>query len=124
MRMHGGNEEQIVNYVKRNTRARFGMVNISANLLVEMIFPCDREIDIARYLAIEKSMATNSKQAAPKSIRPRSDGRKTFLVYMDASLIKEVKKVALEDEVTAYEIVEAATREWMDRRARKQKRSS
>jgi len=38
---------------------------------------------------------------------------------MDAAMIKELKKAALDDDTTSYEIVEAATRQWLDRRARK-----
>jgi hypothetical protein len=38
---------------------------------------------------------------------------------MDAALIKELKKAALDDDTNSYEIVEAATREWLARRAKK-----
>ncbi|WP_461381572.1 hypothetical protein [Devosia indica] len=51
-----------------------------------------------------------------RSIRKRSDGRKSLLVYMDAALIKELKKVAVDDDRNAYEIVEEATKEWLLRR--------
>jgi hypothetical protein len=51
-----------------------------------------------------------------RSIRKRSDGRKSLLVYMDETLIKELKKVAVDDDCNAYDIVEQATREWLDRR--------
>ena len=64
-------------------------------------------------------MAKSLKTPSSKTPRLRADGRRTFLVYMEAALIKEVKKAALEDDVNAYEIVEAATREWVARRARK-----
>ena len=50
------------------------------------------------------------------SIRKRSDGRKSLLVYMDEALIKELKKVAVDDDCNAYDIVEKATREWLERR--------
>ena len=38
------------------------------------------------------------------------------MIYMDPKLIKNVKRAALDDERTVYEIVEEATRDWMDRR--------
>jgi hypothetical protein len=38
---------------------------------------------------------------------------------MDAALIKELKKAALDDDTNSYEIVEEATREWLARRAKK-----
>jgi hypothetical protein len=59
-------------------------------------------------------MATTS-----KPIRKRPDGRKSLLVYMDEALIKELKKVAVDDDCNAYEIVEKATREWLSRRRKK-----
>jgi hypothetical protein len=38
---------------------------------------------------------------------------------MDAGLIKELKKAALDDDTNSYEIVEEATREWLARRSKK-----
>ena len=55
----------------------------------------------------------------PKDPRARTDGRKTLLVYMDAGLIKDVKRAALDDDRNVYEIVEEATREWVAKRAKK-----
>ena len=55
----------------------------------------------------------------PKVPRSRNDGRKSLLVYMDAGLIKELKKAALDDDTTSYEIVEEATRQWLARRSKK-----
>ncbi len=43
-----------------------------------------------------------------KPNRSRGDGPKSFLAYLDADLIKELKKAALDDERNAYEIVEEA----------------
>lgn len=54
-----------------------------------------------------------------KAPRARTDGRRTLLVYMDAALIKELKKAALDDDTNSYEIVEEATREWLARRSKK-----
>jgi len=53
---------------------------------------------------------------APRSNRPRRDGRKPLLVYLDEALIKELKKVAVDEDCNAYDIVEAATRTWLDKR--------
>ena len=55
----------------------------------------------------------------PKDPRARTDGRKTLLVYMDAGLIKDVKRAALDDDRNVYEIVEEATRDWVAKRAKK-----
>ena len=63
-----------------------------------------------------------SKQSEWKhGVRLRQDGRKSLLVYLDAELIKELKKVALDDGRNAYEIVEEAAREWLARRDKKQR---
>jgi len=53
-----------------------------------------------------------------KPIRTRPDGRKSLLVYMDEALIKELKKVAVDDDCNAYDIVEQATKEWLVRRGK------
>jgi len=45
--------------------------------------------------------------------RARSDGRRSLLVYLDAEVIKQLKKAALDQERTAYEITEEAVREWL-----------
>lgn len=54
-----------------------------------------------------------------KPIRNRPDGRKSLLVYMDAALIKELKKIAVDNDRNAYEIVEEATQEWLSRRRKR-----
>lgn len=66
-------------------------------------------------------MAKLSNPSGPKPSRTRADGRRTLLVYMDAALIIELKKAALEDDVNAYEIVEVATSEWIARRVKRSK---
>jgi hypothetical protein len=48
-----------------------------------------------------------------KNLKARSDGRRTLLVYMDPGLIKDLKKAALDEDRTVYEIVEEATRDWL-----------
>ena len=55
--------------------------------------------------------------------RARADGRRPLLVYLDPDLIKQVKKVALDEDRTAYEITEEAVREWLDSRKHGRKRS-
>lgn len=78
-------------------------------------------MQIVRYLATWHSMAKPKSVTDPKNPRARSDGRKTLLVYMDAGLIKDVKKAGLDDDRNAYEIIEEATREWLARRAKKRR---
>jgi len=56
-------------------------------------------------------------QTGPKPIRVRKDGRKQFLVYLDADLIKALKKTAVDQDCNAYDIVEQATRDWLKRGA-------
>lgn len=47
--------------------------------------------------------------------RVRADGRRQLLVYFDPELIKGLKRVALDEDVHVYEIVEQAAREWLER---------
>jgi hypothetical protein len=62
-------------------------------------------------------MSPQKPELDQKSLKARSDGRRTLLVYMNPDLIKDLKKAALDDDRTVYEIVEEATRDWMGRRA-------
>ena len=64
-------------------------------------------------------MPVSQNPIAAKSTRARTDGRRTLLVYLDAVLIKELKKAALDDEKNAYEIVEQAVGDWLARRSKK-----
>ena len=64
-------------------------------------------------------MLRSPKRGSKPADRVRPDGRRSLLVYLDAQLIKELKKAALDDERNAYEIVEEATRDWLAQRARK-----
>lgn len=41
------------------------------------------------------------------------------MLYMNAAMIKEVKKIALDEERNVYEIIEEATRDWLTKRAKK-----
>jgi hypothetical protein len=60
-------------------------------------------------------MAKTTTAADKGAVRTRSDGRRTLLVYMDSELIKEIKKIALDVERNVYEIVEEATRDWLNK---------
>lgn len=54
----------------------------------------------------------------------RKDGRRSLLVYMQPDLIKSLKKVAVDSEVTVFSLVEEAVREWMERREQRIERTS
>ncbi len=63
-------------------------------------------------------MPTSPRSSETKQPRERNDGRRTLLVYMDAGLIKDLKKAALDAEKNVYEIVEEAARDWLSQSAR------
>lgn len=46
-------------------------------------------------------------------ILARKDGRKPLLVYLHPLLIKQLKKLALDQDTTAYELTEQALRSWL-----------
>ncbi|MDA9538079.1 hypothetical protein ACM41_18325 [Bradyrhizobium sp. CCBAU 21362] len=48
----------------------------------------------------------------------RADGRKQLLVYMEPTLVRELKKAALDRDVAAFEIVEQAVKDWLQRNQR------
>jgi hypothetical protein len=50
--------------------------------------------------------------------RPRADGRRALLLYMTPDLIKGLKKEALDEDRTAYEIVEELVGQWLTNRGR------
>eukprot|EP01037_Dinobryon_pediforme_P017817 gene17817-18044_t len=43
----------------------------------------------------------------------RDDGRRSLLVYLNADLIKDIKKAALDEDRNVYELVEEAMLEWL-----------
>lgn len=43
----------------------------------------------------------------------RTDGRKSLLIYLDEVVIKQLKKVALDEDRHAYEIAEEAIKQWL-----------
>jgi hypothetical protein len=57
------------------------------------------------------------KKKAPKRGRrsPLGD-RRQFLTMMSPQIIKEIKKAALEDDRAAWDVMEEAARQWLDRR--------
>lgn len=48
-----------------------------------------------------------------------SAAKRNFFATMSADVIKAIKQAALEDEITASEILEAAAKEWLERRKKK-----
>ncbi len=59
---------------------------------------------------------------SPKTIpkapsRQRADGRRQLLVYLAPEVIKDVKKIAVDDDTTASSITEEALRDWLKRRS-------
>lgn len=44
---------------------------------------------------------------------PRPDGRRQFLTVMDPAVIRELKKVALDEGRAAYEVVEDAVKAYL-----------
>ena len=50
----------------------------------------------------------------PKSqTSARKDGRKPLLVYLRPQLIKQLKKRAVDQDTTAYDLTEQALRKWL-----------
>ena len=70
-------------------------------------------------LAIWLSMIRPTPQNGPSARRVRTDGRKSLLVYLDADLIKDLKRAGLDDDRNVYDIVEEASRDWLARRSKK-----
>ena len=64
-------------------------------------------------------MVSSKKPESSQAPRIRTDGRKSLLVYLDAGLIKDLKKAALDDETNVYELVEDAARTWLAARAKR-----
>lgn len=50
------------------------------------------------------------------SNRVRKDGRRPLMTYLDADLIKDLKRAALDEECNVYDIVEEASRDWLVKR--------
>ncbi len=60
-----------------------------------------------------------ARKGSKVNIRVRADGRRPLLVYLNREVIKALKKAALDEDRTAYEITEEAVSEWL--RARRAK---
>ena len=63
------------------------------------------------------------KHGSKTATRIRADGRRSLLVYLDQDVIKQLKKVALDEDRTAYEITEEAVRKWLATHKTSQRRS-
>jgi hypothetical protein len=59
-------------------------------------------------------MAT--KKPAKKARKQTVSDRRQFLTTMSADVIKAVKQAALEDDTNAWQIMEEAAKEWLERR--------
>jgi hypothetical protein len=55
-----------------------------------------------------------------KKTPPRTDGRRPLTTYMAPDMVKQLKMAALQEDRNAYEILEEAVGQWLERR-RKQK---
>jgi hypothetical protein len=61
-------------------------------------------------------VAKKDEASAP---RTRGDGRRQLLVYLQVELIKELKRVAIDEGRPAYEIVEEAIQDWLRKKRKK-----
>jgi hypothetical protein len=86
--------------------------------------PCDLECSNFASLELWISVTASLKPIPAKPARHRTDGRRTLLVYLDGDLIKDLKKVALDEERNVYEIVEEASRAWLIRRANRKSKAN
>jgi len=67
-----------------------------------------------------KKAKTVGTPPADRKTPPRDDKRKPTTTYMEPELLKSLKLAAIEDETTAYELIEEAVRALL--KARKQKK--
>lgn len=56
---------------------------------------------------------SGAKRGQRGTTRARVDGRRPLLVYLRPELIKDLKRTALDEDRTAYEITEDALTEWL-----------
>jgi hypothetical protein len=68
-----------------------------------------------RSMTAKKTERTPRKQAV--------GDRRQFLTTMSADVIKAVKQAAIEDDVNAWEIMEEAAREWLERRRKSRRKA-
>lgn len=61
------------------------------------------------------------KLGSKRDSRTRADGRRSLLVYLRPEVIKELKKAALDEDKTAYEVTEEAVSAWLALRNTKPK---
>jgi hypothetical protein len=65
--------------------------------------------------ATDAKMAEKKKEPKPLKRRPIGD-RRQFLTMMSPDLIKLIKLAAIEDDRPAWQVVEEATIQWLERR--------
>ncbi|APG13743.1 hypothetical protein BKD09_35840 [Bradyrhizobium japonicum] len=56
------------------------------------------------------------KKPAKRGRRSPLGDRRQFLTMMDPDVIKAIKKAALEDDRAAWDVMEEAARQWIERR--------
>jgi hypothetical protein len=57
--------------------------------------------------AVPESLSVSTGTVAGRvSTAPRKDGRRPLMVYLDPTLIKDLKKEALDRDINLYELVE------------------
>lgn len=59
------------------------------------------------------------KKPLRKGRKPAEGDKRQFLATLDSELIKAIKLAAIEDEMSASEVLEEATRQWLSRRKKK-----
>lgn len=59
------------------------------------------------------------KKPLRKGRKPAEGDKRQFLATLDPELIKAIKLAAIEDETSASEVLEEATRQWLSRRKKK-----
>jgi hypothetical protein len=65
-------------------------------------------------MGMVKAMAAAKKAAGEKVA---NGGKRNFFATMSGEVIKAIKQAALDDDVSASELLEEAARDWLDRRA-------
>lgn len=61
----------------------------------------------------------NAGRSAKENKAPAGQQKRNFFATMSGEVIKAVKRAALEDDTTASEILEAAAKDWLERRKHK-----
>lgn len=64
-------------------------------------------------------MIEKKKKAAKRGRRSPLGDRRQFLMMMDPNVIKAIKTAALEDDRAAWDVMEEAAKQWLERRKEK-----